>query len=491
MEPQKIHLLVLIHGMWGNPSHLAELMRVVQEKKDPNDEGVILHAISAETNRDGSTYDGIDWGGERVAEEITAEIDKLERESKKVTHFSITGYSLGGLLSRYVIGILHQRGFFEHIQPVNFNTIATPHIGIPRYPSFLSSVLSKLGSKLLSRTGEQFYCVDQWSANGRPLLDVMADPEHIFYKALSQFQHLRIYANAANDITVPYVTGAIELEDPFADLAASGVHLEIDHDYPPLIKYYSVPSTAPGPVAKPRVFSSEWFHSEKEKKRPILPPHLMPRFPLNLLLYSFLPVLIPVGISLAIIRLSLDSRSSRARIKLLEESAKSEKTERQKLIHIIAQLEQEVEGAVVDIIDDSAAMSLEPPLPENCGESGRSTPTEQASEEDEVLRAAIASHLAATGDTTTQVPVPPPARKSKSRRCCSKHSDKPSGQPDLTPLQRTMVSNLNRLPIVKVLAYFEGTRNSHGVIICRDVDRFEAMRAGAHVVRHWADSLVL
>ncbi|KAF9500073.1 DUF676-domain-containing protein [Pleurotus eryngii] len=491
MEPQKIHLLVLIHGMWGNPSHLAELMRVAQEKKDPNDEGVILHVISAETNRDGSTYDGIDWGGERVAEEITAEIARLEAESKKVTHFSITGYSLGGLLSRYVIGILHHRGFFEHIQPVNFNTIATPHIGIPRYPSFLSSVVAKLGSKLLSRTGEQFYCVDQWSTNGRPLLDVMADPEQIFYKALSKFQHLRIYANAANDITVPYVTGAIELEDPFADLAASGVYLEIDHDYPPLIKYYSVASVAPGPVAKPRIFSSEWFHSEKEKKRPLLPPHLMPRFPLNLLLYSFLPLLIPVGISLAIIRLSLDSRSSRARIRLLEESAKSEKTERQKLIHIIAQLEQEVEGAVVDIIDDTAAMSLDAPLPDNCGESGRNTPSEQASEEDEILRAAITSHLATTGDTTTQVPFPPPARKSKSRRCCSKHSDKPSGQPDLTPLQRTMVSNLNKLPIVKVLAYFEGTRNAHGVIICRDVDRFEVMRAGAHVVRHWADSLVL
>lgn len=31
----------------------------------------------------------------------------------------------------------------------------------------------------------------------------------------------------ANDITVPYVTGAIELEDPFADLAASGVHLQV------------------------------------------------------------------------------------------------------------------------------------------------------------------------------------------------------------------------------------------------------------------------
>ena len=59
---------------------------------------------------------------------------------------------------------------------MNFNTVATPHIGLIRYPTFRSTLFATLGPKLLSRTGEQFYAVDKWSARGRPLLEVMADP---------------------------------------------------------------------------------------------------------------------------------------------------------------------------------------------------------------------------------------------------------------------------------------------------------------------------
>ena len=72
--------------------------------------------------------------------------------------------------------ILHQERFFDRITPVNFTTVATPHIGLLRYPSIRSSLFAALGPKLLSRTGEQFYAVDKWSAHKRPLLEVMADP---------------------------------------------------------------------------------------------------------------------------------------------------------------------------------------------------------------------------------------------------------------------------------------------------------------------------
>lgn len=66
-----IHLLVLIHGMWGNPNHLSELARIIQETKGETEEnGVKLHILIAETNREESTYDGIDYGGERVAKEV-------------------------------------------------------------------------------------------------------------------------------------------------------------------------------------------------------------------------------------------------------------------------------------------------------------------------------------------------------------------------------------------------------------------------------------
>lgn len=72
--------------------------------------------------------------------------------------------------------ILHQNKFFENVIPVNFNTIATPHIGIPRFPSTFSAIVNYVGPRLLSRTGEQFFCVDKWSPRGRPILDVLADP---------------------------------------------------------------------------------------------------------------------------------------------------------------------------------------------------------------------------------------------------------------------------------------------------------------------------
>jgi len=66
-----IHLLVLIHGMWGNPQHLAELARIAEETHTTSTaDGTTLHILRAETIKDDSTYDGVDWGGERIAKEV-------------------------------------------------------------------------------------------------------------------------------------------------------------------------------------------------------------------------------------------------------------------------------------------------------------------------------------------------------------------------------------------------------------------------------------
>jgi hypothetical protein len=64
--------------MWGNPLHLASMHRIMKETRIHQDsvdqDGATLHIMSAETNKDESTYDGIDWGGERVATEASAYI---------------------------------------------------------------------------------------------------------------------------------------------------------------------------------------------------------------------------------------------------------------------------------------------------------------------------------------------------------------------------------------------------------------------------------
>lgn len=128
--------------------------------------------------------------------------------------------------------------------------------------------------------------------------------------------------------------------------------------------------------------------------------------------------------SLAIFRLSMASRSSRSRIKLLEKEQSSET-----LMSALLALEHSVEHAVVDMMETD------------------STPVdpEQASEE----------------------------------------------QPIITQLQRQIARNLNMLPIEKVVAYFPDVRNSHAMIISRDLKRFPAHKAGEAVIKHWASMFVL
>ena len=78
MSDQNVHLLVLIHGMWGNPKHLASMHRIIKETRiheaSIEPDGAALHIMLPETNQAESTYDGIDWGGERVAAEASISI---------------------------------------------------------------------------------------------------------------------------------------------------------------------------------------------------------------------------------------------------------------------------------------------------------------------------------------------------------------------------------------------------------------------------------
>jgi hypothetical protein len=422
--------------------------KIFQEVKGQVEDGDIkLEVLVAETNKDESTYDGIDWGGERVAEEIRQKTADLEKEGRKVTRFSVTGYSLGGLVARYAIGVLRQSKFFETVQPVNFNTLATPHIGIPRFPSVFSSISAFLGPKLLSRSGEQFFCVDKWSPRGRPLVEVLADPDRIFYQALILFPNIRIYANAINDLTVPYVTSGISAEDPFGEYEKNGIKIDFHEKYKHVIKSYS---------ALP--FSSEttkeqqgWFETIRNMRAP-LPPRFQAEFPLNLAIYTLLPILFPTFICLALIRLSIQSHQSRGRVRHLEAQST-----RERLVHIIGQLESELESAAVDLYDDPAGTpSATSPIP-GANPADPTNPSEPTKEK---------------------------GKKSRSKT--------PSYQPLLTPGQLQCIENLNKIPqLKKERAFFEGVRNSHAMIVCRDPKMFKQHLEGEGVLRHWADHFEL
>jgi dienelactone hydrolase len=57
-------------------------------------------------------------GGERVCQEIEEELENLAQQGQTIKKLSIVGYSLGGLVARYAVGLLYSRGLFDKLEPV-------------------------------------------------------------------------------------------------------------------------------------------------------------------------------------------------------------------------------------------------------------------------------------------------------------------------------------------------------------------------------------
>lgn len=88
------------------------------------------------------------------------------------------------------------------------------------------------------------------------------------------------------------------MSDPFVDHETSGIQLyvghttpmifllvnllfsDMDEEYSCLIRNYTLPSTPPQKTPLPTILSPQWF--KQSFSRPIMPPALQFRFPLNL-----------------------------------------------------------------------------------------------------------------------------------------------------------------------------------------------------------------
>lgn len=75
-----------------------------------------LYILLAKQNSGNHTYDGIETGGERVCAEIEQELRDIEKKGGKITKLSIAGYSLGGLVSRYAVGLLYAKGVLDDLE---------------------------------------------------------------------------------------------------------------------------------------------------------------------------------------------------------------------------------------------------------------------------------------------------------------------------------------------------------------------------------------
>jgi len=161
-----------------------------------------------------------------------------EKRQILVTEISFIGYSAGGLINRYCIGLLYERGVFQKVRPLHFITVATPHLGIRvTTRTFtgvcLNGMIDALCFLYAGRTGTQMALKDG-NQSKPPLLLTLSNPNTVFGRALSLFPYIYFYANVNNDNTVPYCTASLSYTNKYrrmndVERQASSTLIGYDH----------------------------------------------------------------------------------------------------------------------------------------------------------------------------------------------------------------------------------------------------------------------
>ena len=408
--------------------------------KHPEDR---LHILIAQTNSNSFTYDGIDLGGERVTQEIETYIRDLERNGTEIKKLSVVGYSLGGLISRYAIGLLYSNGWFDRLQPVNFTTFATPHLGV-RTPmlGINGKLWNTLGARTLSASGRQLFTIDKFRNTDRQLLSVLADPSSIFMIALSLFRNRVLYANIINDRSAPYYTTSISTTDPYTDLDAISIHYL--PEYSPNIINPSSPLTSKATDKRPASLTR--FASSSQV--------IMTRLPL----YALLFVLIPIGSLLFLVNSGVQSVRSQKRIRLHEAGKAGIGLRSYRIPLIVENARSTMEGAFANM---NAGRGQEY-LPAAESEKRFSLENAQQRENGHEEKSANAERTEPAAQQQAAFPTLA-----------------------LTPQQFAMVRALDNVGFRKYRVHIRQVRHTHAAIIVRTPKK--SFDEGKNVVRHWLD----
>lgn len=235
------HLLVLVHGILASPSDWAY---VEAELKKRLGRSFLIYASSSNTFT--KTFNGIDGAGKRLADEVKQVVRKTESLKK----ISFLAHSLGGLFARYAIAVLYAsyangngvsdeitrfprgsnlenatsslcRGTIAGLEPINFITLATPHLGVrgrKQLPfllgvSFLEKLAAPIAPILAGRTGRQLFLLDEKPSRPPLLLRMASDCEDgQFISSLGAFRCRIVYANITYDHMVGWRTSSIRRE---------------------------------------------------------------------------------------------------------------------------------------------------------------------------------------------------------------------------------------------------------------------------------------
>ncbi|XP_051151769.1 putative lipase ROG1 [Andrographis paniculata] len=239
---QPDHLVIMVNGIIGSAADWRYAAK--QFVKNLPDK-VVVHC--SECNPSRLTFDGVDTMGERLAEEVNDVIRRWNGISK----ISFVAHSLGGLVSRYAVGRLYElsmttrdrsfRGRIGGLEPMNFITFATPHLGSRGHKQlpllcglpFLERGASQTAHWIAGRSGKHLFLKDDDDGKPPLLVRMVQDCDDLqFISSLRAFKRRVAYANANYDYVVGWQTSSIRRQN---ELPKPNLLLANDVKYPHIV----------------------------------------------------------------------------------------------------------------------------------------------------------------------------------------------------------------------------------------------------------------
>ncbi|XAR62021.1 hypothetical protein NMG60_11016598 [Bertholletia excelsa] len=230
------HLVFMVNGLVGSAQNWRFAAKQFL-KKYPQD--IIVHCSTC--NHSMLTFDGVDVMGNRLADEVIS----VAKQHPNLQKVSFIGHSLGGLIARYAIAKLYakvitekssqrngecksddsknplpeenSKGKIAGLEPINFITFATPHLGSRGHkqaPAFCGIyTLEKAASRIscfLGKTGKHLFLRDGNNEKPPLLLQMASDTDNLpFISSLLSFRRCVVYANARFDHLVGWSTSSL------------------------------------------------------------------------------------------------------------------------------------------------------------------------------------------------------------------------------------------------------------------------------------------
>ena len=192
------HLIVLSHGLGGSPSELHYMQKALSKHYE-HDVDLAFKITNCNYKK---TSDGILNGAQRIFQWLLVEMSKSAYD-----RISFISHSLGGIYTRCVVGLFHEHGLFQYLKPVNFITLATPHLGSKQHVYLFHNMHAFIVSKFIGQTVLELTMTDSTDPKTTFMYSLCSEK---YLGPLKMFPNLVAYSNVDQDYTVNYKTGGIQ-----------------------------------------------------------------------------------------------------------------------------------------------------------------------------------------------------------------------------------------------------------------------------------------